>query len=58
MRKGWLLRAAGIGMLSIAAAAATIEVVAAVRVRRRRAERAYLGDREGTENGFSTVIPP
>lgn len=49
MRKGWIFRTVGIGILSIGAAAAVVEVVAAVRVRRLRAERDYLGDRLYTE---------
>ncbi|HEX5718426.1 MAG TPA: alpha/beta fold hydrolase [Thermoanaerobaculia bacterium] len=44
MRNRWV-KALGIGVLSLSAAVAAIEGVAAVRVRRLRAERARLGDR-------------
>ena len=44
-----LIRTLGIGILSIGAAIATVEFVAAVRVRRLRVERADLGDRLYTE---------
>jgi pimeloyl-ACP methyl ester carboxylesterase len=48
MRNRWV-RTLGIGVLSLGAAAAVVEGVAAVRVRRLRAERAGLGDRLYTE---------
>lgn len=48
MRNRWV-RTLGIGVLSLGAAATIVEGVAAVRVRRLRAERAHLGDRLYTE---------
>jgi pimeloyl-ACP methyl ester carboxylesterase len=48
MRIPWV-RALGISFLSLGAAVALLEGVAAVRVRRLRAERSYLGDRLYTE---------
>ena len=48
MRRVWV-KAIGIGILSLAAAAVTIETVAAVRVRRLRSQRAYLDGRLYTE---------
>src|SRR5260370_42054387 len=48
--RAWIwLRGVGIGALSAGAAAALVEVVAAVRIRHLRAARAYLGDRLYTE---------
>ncbi|HZF12371.1 MAG TPA: alpha/beta fold hydrolase [Thermoanaerobaculia bacterium] len=47
-RRGWT-RKFGIAVLSVGAAAALIELTAFLRVRRLRAERAYLGDRLYTE---------
>ena len=44
-----VIRTLGIGIFSIGAAIATVELVAAVRVRRLRVERADLGDRLYTE---------
>lgn len=46
--RGWV-KAIGIGFFSIGAAVATVELVAAFRVRHLREERAYLGDRLYTE---------
>jgi pimeloyl-ACP methyl ester carboxylesterase len=48
MRNRWM-KFLGLGVLSLGAAAAVVEVVAAIRVRRLRAERAHLGDRLYTE---------
>ena len=48
MRSGWI-RKIGIAVLSIGAAAGLIELTAAVRVRRLRAQRAYLDGRLYTE---------
>lgn len=48
MRNHWM-KFLGLGVLSLCAAAAVVEVVAAIRVRRLRAERAHLGDRLYTE---------
>ncbi len=49
MHKSWIFRVFGLGILSVGFAAALVEAVAAVRVRRLRSERAYLGDRLYTE---------
>lgn len=48
MRSGWV-KGLGVGVLSFGAAVAVVEGVAAFRVHRLRAARAYLGDRLYTE---------